>query len=57
MISSVRMTIRNLSVTPQTAEIKRKRKDPIEGYKPIIGSFCLFVFAKTPSKGVCLKKT
>lgn len=50
MISSVRMTIRNLSVTPQTAEIKRKRKDPIEGYKPIIGSFCLFVFAKTPSR-------
>lgn len=44
------MTIREISVTPQTAEIKRKRKDPIEGYKPIIGSFCLFVFAKTPSK-------
>mgnify|MGYP004453549093 CR=1 FL=1 len=44
------MTIRNLSVTPQTSEIKRKRKDPIEGYKPIIGSFCLFVFEKTPSR-------
>ncbi len=50
------MTIRNLSVTPQTAE-KRKIKDPIEGYKPIIGSFCLFVFAKTPSKGRLFDQT